>query len=733
MRKDKQQNAMPREILKKYFGYDAFRPLQKEVITAIYEGRDCLVIMPTGSGKSLCYQIPAIGLPGTAIVVSPLISLMKDQVDALRTAGVKAAYLNSSLEYAEQRRVENDFLDGKLDLLYVSPEKISAANGFGFFHRVKINLFAIDEAHCISTWGHDFRPDYKTLQGIKEKFPGIPVIALTATADRVTRRDIAQLLRLQEPAQFIASFDRPNIYLEARPGQQRIPQIISFIENRPNEAGIIYCLSKKSTEQLAIKLRKRGIKAEHYHAGMNPEDRSKVQEAFLKDEISVVCATVAFGMGIDKSNVRWVIHYNMPKNIEGYYQEIGRSGRDGLPAHALLFYSYADIRVWREIISEIENREFAEIQRNKLERMMQFAEAVSCRRRILLTYFNEDKAENCGHCDICKNPPRHIDGTLIAQKALSAVYRLKESVGLNMLIDVLRGSQRRDIFLNNYHLIKTYGKGKDLSFEQWRNYLRQLINLGYLEMAPDEKMVLKLTPASNRVLFEKEQVQLVDMQTAREHLAREKAAAKARQKSPRQRARNQLFEHLRELRMKLAREKNVPPYVIFSDASLEEMAAKAPTSLEAFANISGVGEMKLKTYGPVFVQAIEEFIAQTGFKPDPPTAEPIVAPLCEPKKSSAEITLELYQQGLSLHEIAEKRGFVPATIFAHFIQLIQNGEHIDTSDLISEEETQKIIAAQEQLQASKLKELFEHFDEKIPYEKLRLALALKERRESVGS
>ena len=732
MRKDKQQNTMPREILKKYFGYDAFRPLQEEVITAIYEGRDCLVIMPTGSGKSLCYQIPAIGLPGTAIVVSPLISLMKDQVDALRTAGVKAAYLNSSLEYAEQRRVENDFLDGKLDLLYVSPEKISASNGFGFFHRAKINLFAIDEAHCISTWGHDFRPDYKTLQGIKEKFPGIPVVALTATADRVTRRDIAQLLRLHEPAKFIASFDRPNIYLEARPGQQRIPQIISFIENRPNEAGIVYCLSKKSTEQLADKLRKRGIKAEHYHAGMNPEDRSKVQEAFLKDEISVVCATVAFGMGIDKSNVRWVIHYNMPKNIEGYYQEIGRSGRDGLPAHALLFYSYADIRVWREIISEIENREFAEIQTNKLERMMQFAEAVSCRRRILLTYFNEDKAENCGHCDICKNPPRHVDGTLIAQKALSAVYRLKESVGLNMLIDVLRGSQRRDIFLNNYHLIKTYGKGKDLSFEQWKNYLRQLINLGYLEMAPDEKMVLKLTPASNRVLFEKEQVQLVDMQTAREHLAREKAAAKARQKSPRQRARNQLFEHLRELRMKLAREKGVPPYVIFSDASLEEMAAKAPTSLEAFANIAGVGEMKLKTYGPVFVQAIEEFIAQTGFIPSPPTAEPIVAPMSELKKPSAEITLELYQQGLSLHEIAEKRGLQPTTIFSHFTQLIQNGEHIDTSDLISEEETQKIIAAQEQLQASKLKELFEHFNEKIPYGKLRLALALKERREGVG-
>ncbi len=722
MRKDK-KDIMPKQILKKYFGYDQFRPLQEEVIRSVYEGRDCLVIMPTGSGKSLCYQVPAIGLPGTAIVVSPLISLMKDQVDALRTAGVKAAYLNSSLEYAEQRAIEDDFLKGELDLLYVSPEKISAANGFGFFHRAKINLFAIDEAHCISSWGHDFRPDYQTLRGIKEKFPDIPVIALTATADRVTRRDIAQLLRLENHAEYIASFDRPNIYLEARPGQQRLPQILSFIENRPNESGIIYCLSKKNTEKVAAKLQEHGIKALHYHAGMNSEERSKVQDAFIKDEISVVCATVAFGMGIDKSNVRWVIHYNLPKNIEGYYQEIGRSGRDGLPAHALLFYSYGDIRLWREIISQIENREFAELQANKLERMMQFAEAVTCRRRILLTYFNEDKKENCGHCDICKNPPRHIDGTLIAQKALSAVYRLRQKAGVNLLIDVLRGSQRREIFEKGYHHIKTYGKGKELSFEQWRNYLHQLINLGYLEIAPDEKMAIKLTPASQRVLFEGEQVQLVDIQTAKERLAQEKAAAKAGKASPRRRSRNALFEHLRELRKKLAREKNVPPYVIFSDASLEEMAATAPVTKEAFATISGVGEMKLQTYGPIFTEAINDFVIRTGYVP-PPASTQYHRPT---KGDSMKITLGLIRKGLSLEEIARERGMAQSTIFGHFIQLIRAGEKFDTSDLISEEEIQKITAAQQQLQSTTLKELYLHFKEEIPYEKLRLAFALAER------
>ncbi len=708
---------MPEQILKKYFGYDNFRPLQREIIETVYQGRDTLVIMPTGSGKSLCYQIPAIGLEGTAIVVSPLISLMKNQVDALLAAGVRAAYLNSSLDYAEQQAVEQRFFAGELDLLYVSPEKINAGQGLAFFRSVKINLFAIDEAHCISTWGHDFRPDYQALRAIKEHFPGVPVIALTATADRLTRKDIVELLALREPQEFIASFDRPNISLEVRPGQGRVQQILQFIRERPGQSGIIYCLSKKSTESLSQKLSNNGIRAAHYHAGMSSEERSRVQEAFLKDEVPIICATVAFGMGIDKSNVRWVIHYNMPKNMESYYQEIGRSGRDGLPAHALLFYSYKDVMTWQEIIGQSENPAFAKIQLGKLERIKQYAEAMSCRRRILLTYFNEDSSKDCGNCDVCKNPPRRIDGTIIAQKALSAIYRLQEKVGINMLINVLRGSRAQDVLQNGFHRIKTYGQGRDYSFAQWRHYLYQLINLGYIELAADQNMVLKLTPASRRVLFEQEPVQLVEIQTAQERLQAEKEKAKkAKAPSEGKRLRNELFEELRRLRLQLAREKNVPPYIIFSDATLEEMAAHVPLNKAQFADISGVGEKKLEDYGTVFLETIRQFVV---------SRKKLVT-----KGASYLRSLELFRQGLSIEEIARERELAPGTVFSHLIKMLEAGEEVDFTRLITEEEIQKILAARDVLkpEENKIKPIFEYFNETISYNKIRLALAVAQKR-----
>ena len=598
------ENKQAKEALKKYFGYDSFRPMQGEIIQSIYEGKDSLVLMPTGGGKSICYQIPAVTMPGVCVVVSPLISLMKDQVEALRANGIQAAFLNSSLGVEEQREVEDTFFKAEISLLYVSPEKLLSGSFLPLLQKAKVNLFAIDEAHCISSWGHDFRPEYTQMRFLKKTFPSVPIIALTATADKLTRQDIIQQLNLSSPEVFIASFDRPNISLEVRPGQRRFPQLLNFILQRPEQPGIIYALSRKSTEDLARKLQQEGINAAFYHAGMPSKERSEVQEDFLNDHTTVICATIAFGMGIDKSNVRWIIHYNLPKNIESYYQEIGRSGRDGAKADTLLFYSYADVMMLQEIIQKNEG-DLTEVQLEKLDRMRQYAESLACRRRILLNYFSEDHSENCGNCDICQNPPTYFDGTVIAQKALSAVYRLRESVGMGLLIDVLRGSQKRLIFEKGYHEIKTYGAGRDISFQQWRYFLQQLINLGYIEIAIDQNKVIKLSPASQRVLFEKESVQLVQMKTLKERQEAEKAKAKAPTK--RQRARNELFEQLRKLRRKLAQERGVPPYIIFSDATLEEMAAQKPMSDLEMRRISGVGERKLHLYGDRFMEAIRNY------------------------------------------------------------------------------------------------------------------------------
>jgi ATP-dependent DNA helicase RecQ len=699
----------PKDILKKYFGYDEFRPLQQQIIDTVYEGKDALVLMPTGGGKSICYQIPSIGLPGTGIVISPLISLMKNQVDGLNANGVKAAFLNSSLGIPEQRAIEDDFFNGNLDLLYVSPEKMISADMSNLLSQVKVNLFAIDEAHCISSWGHDFRPDYTMLSFIKKRYPDTPVLALTATADKITRNDIIKLLAIQNAKQFIDSFDRPNIKLEVRPGQRRREQIFKFIKDRPNQSGIIYCLSRKSTEDLAQKLVATGIKAAAYHAGMSNADRSKVQEDFIKDETPVICATIAFGMGIDKSNVRWVIHYNMPKNIESYYQEIGRSGRDGTAANALLFYSYGDVMMLQDIITK-NGSENEDIQLSKLDRMRQYAEAQACRRRILLNYFNENLAVNCGNCDVCKNPPQHIDGTKVAQKALSAVYRLRQNVGMGMLIDVLRGSGRKEIFQKGYQNIKTYGAGRELSFLQWQSYLLQILNLGYLEIAADQNNVVKLTPASNKILFEGDKIELVLPQTIKKRQEAQKA--KAKEPTKRQRARNELFEVLRQLRRNLAQEKGVPPYIIFSDATLEEMAANYPVNSLQMQEISGVGEQKLKLYGDIFMDAIRNFINQnaTSFK-----------------GSTTLLTHELYNKGLDIKAISEKRALSTITIESHLAKLIEGGEDLDPSRLVSEEEIGLVKKAKTYVEDPGLKPIFEYLDEKLDYGKIKIALAVLNR------
>lgn len=591
--------------LKKYFGYDHFRPMQADIIEKLYAGKDALVLMPTGGGKSICYQIPAVTLPGTAVVVSPLISLMKDQVEALLAVGIPAAFLNSSLSEPEQREVEEQFFKGDIKLLYVSPEKLVSQQFTPMLQAAKVSLFAIDEAHCISAWGHDFRPEYTRMKFLRQTFKQTPIVALTATADKITRRDIIAQLQLGEPTVFIASFDRPNLSLEVRPGQGRIQQIVNFIGKHPNQPGIVYCLSRKSTEMVADKLRAAGINADHYHARLSAEERNEVQEAFINDNTLVICATVAFGMGIDKSNVRWVIHYNLPKNIESYYQEIGRAGRDGAKADTLLFYSYSDVVMLEDMLRQNDSDQL-DLKLAKLDRMRQFAEAVGCRRRVLLSYFGEETTQDCGNCDICRNPPKTIDGTVIAQKALSAIYRLRQQVGMSMLIDVLRGSGKKEVMERGYQNVKTYGAGRDIPPLDWQHYLLQLLNYGYIEIAHDQHGQLKLTPASKRVLFEEEQVPLVRFATLKERQQSEKAKSKAA-KVERQGVRDDLFERLRQLRRELALQRGVPPYIVFNDKTLEEMAAVRPTTDEDMKRISGVGERKLHLYGSYFIEAIVAF------------------------------------------------------------------------------------------------------------------------------
>ena len=514
---------------------------------------------------------------------------------------------------------------------------------------------------------------------------------------------------MYQPKVFVASFDRPNLSLEVRAGQKRLEQIILFIKKRPNQSGIIYCLSRKSTENLADKLQMKGLLAKAYHAGLSASERSKVQEDFINDRTEIVCATVAFGMGIDKSNVRWVIHYNLPKNIESFYQEIGRAGRDGTTANTLLFYSFADVMQMREILTKNESDQVP-LKLAKLERMQQYAESQSCRRKILLNYFSEPFEKDCGNCDICKSPPQYFDGTVIAQKALSAVYRLKEKVGTSMLIDVLRGSGKREIFEKGYQNIKTYGAGRDASQRDWQMFMMQLINLGLLEVAYDEKNVLKLTPLSHEILFQQKKVQLVKPNVIE---SRAKAAKqKAKAKPQRQRVRDELFEILRVLRRDLAQQRGVPPYVIFSDATLEEMAAKRPTIDADLMEISGVGERKLQLYGNFFMDKIIEYIKQK------------IAEGEKLKGATYILTYDLFKQGLSVEEIAKKRALNPVTIYSHIAYLFEKGEPIDLFQYFTQSEYEQIAAAIEAMKPPfQMKDIFDYLKETIPYHKIRLAFA----------
>lgn len=713
--------ATAKEALKKYFGYDAFRPLQAEVIQCIYDKKDVILLMPTGGGKSVCFQIPAITTEGTSVVISPLISLMKDQVESLRANGIKAAFINSSLSYQEQQEVENDLFHGRLDLVYTSPEKMASQDFLPLLKSSKISFFAIDEAHCISSWGHDFRPEYRQLRFLKKTFPDKPIIAVTATADKLTRKDIAVQLEVPNAEMFVASFDRPNLSLEVRPGRKRIEQILEFINERPNQSGIIYCLAKKTCESVTAKLLENGIKADFYHAGLSNVERSKVQEDFINDRTPIICATVAFGMGIDKSNVRWIIHYNLPKNIEGYYQEIGRAGRDGSAADTLLFYSAADVVMYKEFIMQNDS-EYRDIHSAKLDRMYQYATSLICRRKILLNYFNETQFDNCGNCDVCNNPPKYFEGTVVAQKALSAVARLQENVGMGMLVDVLRGSKSYSVISNGYDKIKTYGVGKDIRTQDWYFYLEQIVNQGLLEIAYDDYNKIKLTEASKAILFGGQKVQLVQVETVDKRKKEEDAKADASKKkqSVRKRVRDELFEHLRQLRLDLSRKKGVPPYIIFSDATLEEMAAERPANESEMRRISGLGDAKMREFGRTFLEAIQDFLAtktQVGISSN---------------GSTYLETFQLYQQGFSVEEIAEKRELTKDTILSHFIHLYEKGEKVNIKKFVTKEELQKVAEATKSIEPPyRLKEIFDSLNEEISYGHIKLALSYLENKKVI--
>ncbi|MGY5353755.1 DNA helicase RecQ [Wenyingzhuangia sp. IMCC45467] len=702
------QDILLHKTLKDYFGYEQFRPLQKEIITSILNGEDNLVIMPTGGGKSICYQLPAILMDGLTLVISPLIALMKDQVDALNANGIPAAFVNSSQTDIENSSIIERVKSKEIKLLYLAPESLA------FFEQLsqvcEISLIAVDEAHCISSWGHDFRPAYTQLSFLKKRLSNTPLVALTATADKATREDIANQLDISNAKRNISSFNRANLSLEVRPAQDRVKQIVDFVKSRPNESGIVYCLSRKQTEQLAERLKKSGFKAAAYHAGLPADVRSKTQENFIHDTTPIICATIAFGMGIDKSNVRWIIHYNLPKNIEGYYQEIGRAGRDGLDSETILFHSYADVIQLRKFAEGSGNEE---VQLAKLERMLQYAEATSCRRNILLSYFGETATEKCGNCDVCKHPLVIFDGTIIAQKVLSGIFRLQENEPLNVVVDFLRGSQNATILDKNYHLLKTYGVAKDIAWKDLQQYMVQLINQGFCEIAFHENNALKLNNLSKEVLFKGMKVSLT----------KPADFIKADEKTPQKASKpqNNLFERLRVLRLELATAKGVPAYVIFSDATLKAIANERPVTDDEFLEIEGVGQKKLQDYGYDFITEIIKF-----------NKEKVVKPVKKKKGKSATHleTLELHKQGLSIEEIANERGLTPNTIQSHFVKLYNEGIKIDLTDFVSEKEIEAVKEAQSKVENPKsLKSYYEYFNEQLDYAAIKMALVVLENEE----
>ena len=663
------------ETLKKYFGYSSFLPLQEDIIRDLLDNKDVFVLMPTGAGKSLCYQLPAILSGGTAIVISPLIALMKDQVDGLTANGISAACINSTMSPQEINSVRSRLLRNKVRILYITPERVAQSEFSSFLKQLNVTLIAIDEAHCISEWGHDFRPEYRQLSSLKSMFPTIPIAALTATAVPQVQRDIITQLQLRSPCTHHGSFNRKNLFYRVRPKDNAYSELVMYLRDHRRDSGIIYCQSRRGAESLATNIQAEGFRALPYHAGLESNERTETQDKFIKDDIEIVVATIAFGMGIDKPNVRFVIHYDIPKNLESYYQETGRAGRDGLRSDCLLFFSYGDKTKIEFFIEQKDSPEQKQIARNQLRRMIDFCESTTCRRKMLLNYFGEEFPEtNCGNCDVCLEPKQTIDGTVIAQKILSCVFRIEERFGIHYVIDILRGSRTQQILQNNHETLSTYGIGKEYSKKQWHSFTRELIQLEYLKLEDDRFPVLKLTPKAHEVLRGKETVLLT--KPASEHRPARRITGDSLEVD--------LFEKLLALRKKLADQQNIPPYVIFHDTTLKAMANARPHNLSSLLRISGVGHSKASKYGDAFLREIAAHCAQ--HRPRQPVTKP----------PTSLGTLDLYKQGLSIEEMARERELTTGTITSHIEKLILSGEDISIDrfvDIRRQEAIRKAIAA----------------------------------------
>ena len=717
----------PLQALQKYFGYSAFRHDQEAIITELLEGNDVLALMPTGGGKSLCYQLPAVLLNGLTIVISPLIALMKDQVDALNLGGIPAAFYNSSQSPNEQQDIINRLKNNQIRLLYLAPERLFANESklISFLQSLPVCLIAIDEAHCISHWGHDFRPEYLMLAGLKNEFPKIPVIALTATADKLTRKDILEKLALHQPKQFVSSFNRANITYRVSAKKSSLNQVLDFLETRKDDSGIIYCLSRKSTEAMAEDLNASGYLAAAYHAGLDNATKAKNQEAFLRDEIRIIVATIAFGMGINKSNVRYVVHADLPKNIEGYYQETGRAGRDGLPSEALLLYSYGDVSKLQYFARIEDNPEQTKILLDKLDDMVKYCQLRSCRRQYLLNYFGEVSPSNCGSCDICLSEFKKFDATVIAQKALSAVSRLKERFGVNFVIDFLRGSKSEKI-REEHQLLKTYGAGKEISKADWQRYIRELVNTGYLRFSDDEYPVLKLTPKSEAVLKGFEKVELIALETTKERKAEIPPYEE------------KLFNRLKTMRQTIARSENVPPYLILSDATLLELSTYLPQNIDEMKLISGFGEIKLARYGNLFLGVVTVYSRERNLSSAIKNKVPARArrpgvdrPLNRGTKDTRTETFDLYRSGKNIGQIAEERSLAATTIESHLSYFIQTGE-LDVYAFVKQEKMPAIIDAVESYGAEKLTPLKEVLGDDYSYGEIKAVISWMKREGKVA-
>ncbi|MBS7564379.1 DNA helicase RecQ [Mucilaginibacter sp. Bleaf8] len=711
----------PLQALHKYYGYTRFRHQQEAIIQQILNGGDAMVLMPTGGGKSLCYQLPAVLLPGLTIVISPLIALMKDQVDALNINGIPAAYLNSTQSSDEQQNIISRLRSGDIKLLYLAPERLFSSESrlVAFLKTLPVSLIAIDEAHCISHWGHDFRPEYLMLAHFKTEFPKTPVIALTATADKVTREDIKAKLALANPAEFVSSFNRPNISYRVAPKKNSYQQLLSFLDSRKDDSGIIYCLSRSSTEDLASDLKAQGYQAEAYHAGLDNDTKARNQERFLRDEIKIMVATIAFGMGINKSNVRYVVHYDLPKNIEGYYQETGRAGRDGLPSEALLFFSAGDAFKLQRFARVDGNEEQSRIMLKKLDDMVKYCQLQTCRRQYLMHYFNEPFPDHCGSCDVCLTEFKKIDGTIIAQKALSAVVRLNQRFGTTYVIDLLRGSKSEKI-RDEHKQLKTYGIGADISKADWQRYIGQLLLQGYLQVTDDAYPVLKLTESSEAVLKGQQKVEFTQ--------AEEVEVAEEIQTPVYEAG---LLQELKTIRFNLAMNENVPPYIILSDATLLEMATYLPQTLQELGRISGFGEVKLKRYGDAFLQPVASYCRQHNLSSQM-SSKRAKATSSKPKASrpssgnTQRESFELYQAGKSIAEIAALRSLSTTTIESHLCSFIQTGE-MEVTQMVAQQKIPAIQNAIDSYGADRLAPLKEVLGDGYSYAEIKAVVSWMKR------